>query len=128
MSKLEELVSLPVKNFAIDPFVQGPERPVGKNREHVARSKVKAAEAPVGNAGGYDLYGAIRHTGSLTNGHYTAICKSRTPTEGGGFRSQWHELNDSGSSKLPVEKVVDNSAYVCFYAKMVPSKNNASVR
>ena len=64
----------------------------------------------------YDLYGVVNHTGSLTCGHYTAVCKSET--------DRWFVYNDS--EVHPVSNVEEKLAacartcYVLFYKRQDP--------
>ena len=52
----------------------------------------------------YDLYGVIKHSGSLNGGHYTAICKNQ---------GNWVNYNDSSIS-IENDPVTRN-AYILFY-------------
>ena len=61
----------------------------------------------------YDLYGIIEHFGTMSSGHYTAICKNN---------NKWINYNDSSLdiNKNPVSK----NAYVLFYKKQNNEKKN----
>ena len=108
MCKLQDLVQFPLTNFSLDKFVRGPvKKPLGQ----------KNTESKPSVAYEYDLYSVIRHSGSLSNGHYTAIATGQN-------KSEWYELNDGRHGKIPLDKVVDKTAYCCFYAKMVANKKS----
>lgn len=92
MSKIEDLVQFPVTDFGIENFVYGPRR-----------------QQPTACV--YDLYSVIRHSGSLSNGHYTAVVQNGT--------GNWYEVNDDRSHQIPASEIVDKTAYVCFYTRMV---------
>ena len=72
---------------------------------------------PNGDKHGYDLYGIVNHTGSLSSGHYTAICKDESS-------QQWTMFNDhrvipiNGPDALRRE-IADcaKSCYVLFYKR-----------
>ena len=85
--KNNTFVSYPINNFDIREYIEGPEK----------------------NNAIYDLYGIIEHFGTMSSGHYTAICKNN---------NKWISYNDSmiEINNDPISK----NAYVLFY-KM---KNN----
>ena len=58
----------------------------------------------------YDLFGVVRHHGTRSSGHYTALCKSR-------FGSWW--LFDDSRVERHEGLVVDDDAYVLGYCRMV---------
>jgi len=56
----------------------------------------------------YDLFAVSDHSGSLSGGHYTAIC--RNPID-----NKWYDFNDSYVSSSSEERVVSPEAYLLFY-------------
>ena len=83
------LVSYPINDLDLSKYIVGPEK---KNAK-------------------YDLYGVIQHTGSLNEGHYTAICKNN---------DNWVTYNDF---KLDfTNNPVTNYAYILFYKRKVFEK------
>lgn len=60
----------------------------------------------------YDLYAVTNHSGSLTSGHYTAVCKLQSL----GGRQSWYSFDDDTVTAVPPEKVNSANAYMMFYA------------
>jgi ubiquitin C-terminal hydrolase len=56
----------------------------------------------------YDLIGISQHFGSLSSGHYTALCKNQ---------NKWYEFDDECVNLYPENKVVNSSAYLLFYRR-----------
>jgi ubiquitin carboxyl-terminal hydrolase 4/11/15 len=56
----------------------------------------------------YDLIAISQHFGSLSSGHYTALCKNQ---------NRWYEFDDECVNLCPENKVVNSSAYLLFYRK-----------
>eukprot|EP01095_Lingulamoeba_sp_RSL-Kostka_P001307 TRINITY_DN11875_c0_g1_i1.p1 TRINITY_DN11875_c0_g1~~TRINITY_DN11875_c0_g1_i1.p1 ORF type:complete len:267 (+),score=108.39 TRINITY_DN11875_c0_g1_i1:207-1007(+) len=66
----------------------------------------------------YDLYAVSNHFGGLGGGHYTAYCKNDTTND-------WYRFDDSNVSKVnDVNDVISKSAYVLFYKRRDPNKND----
>ena len=88
--KNNTFVIYPINNFDIREYIVGPEKDLAI----------------------YDLYGVIEHYGTLSQGHYTAICKND---------NNWVSYNDSiiDIVKNPVSK----NAYVLFYKMKNPEGN-----
>ena len=82
--KITTFVDYPINNLDIRKYVIGPE-------------KEKAI---------YDLYGIVEHFGSLSSGHYIALCKNL---------GRWIEYDDE-ELRL-AEKIVNNNAYLLFYKR-----------
>ena len=80
--KNNTFVSYPTNNFDIREYIEGPEK----------------------NKAIYDLYGVIEHYGTLSQGHYTAICKND---------DKWIYYNDSNVEVT--NKPVSKKAYILFY-------------
>ena len=68
-----------------------------KNEKVIGPEKEKAI---------YDLYGIVEHFGSLSSGHYIALCKNL---------GRWIEYDDE-ELRL-AEKIVNNNAYLLFYKR-----------
>ena len=87
-------VIYPINNFDIREYIEGPEK----------------------NLAIYDLYGVIEHYGTLSTGHYKAICKND---------NNWISYNDSiiDIVKNPVSK----NAYVLFYKMKNPFANENEI-
>lgn len=61
----------------------------------------------------YKLFGAVLHSGSLSGGHYTAICKSS-------FNGKWYNFNDSHVSSASIgSEYKSPSPYIVFFHKAV---------
>ena len=58
----------------------------------------------------YDLIAISQHFGSLSSGHYTALCKNQ---------NKFYEFDDECVNFCPDNKVVNNSAYLLFYRKRI---------
>lgn len=58
----------------------------------------------------YDLYAVSQHSGSLSGGHYTAICQNALDL-------QWYNFNDSSVRATSVDRIVTPEAYVLFYRR-----------
>ena len=56
----------------------------------------------------YDLYAISQHYGSLSSGHYTAVCRNR---------DRWYSFDDERVSRLTEENIVTSAAYLLFYKK-----------
>ena len=56
----------------------------------------------------YSMYGVTNHSGTLTSGHYTALCKHPHTTE-------WHEYNDSLVHPVSQREVSSSKAYELFF-------------
>jgi ubiquitin carboxyl-terminal hydrolase 4/11/15 len=80
------LIAFPLDNLDLVNFVVGPEK-----------SKAQ-----------YDLFAVSQHYGSLSGGHYTALCRN----SGG-----WFKFDDESVYKESKENVVTNSAYLLFYKR-----------
>jgi ubiquitin carboxyl-terminal hydrolase 4/11/15 len=56
----------------------------------------------------YDLFAVSSHIGSISSGHYVAMCNNR---------GNWYMYDDSNVYKLSHNQVVSESAYLLFYRK-----------
>ena len=66
----------------------------------------------------YDLFAVANHYGSLSFGHYTAVCKNS-------LNDKWYEYNDSSVCEITdISKIVTQSAYVLFYRQKGLSRLN----
>ena len=83
--KNDALIDYPLDNLDLKEYV------VDKNFNHL-----------------YDLYAISVHNGSISSGHYTAICKNR---------ENWYLFDDSKIYKIPINQVVTESAYLLFYKR-----------
>jgi ubiquitin C-terminal hydrolase len=61
----------------------------------------------------YDLVAISQHFGSLSSGHYTALCKN--------FK-KWYDFDDSSVGKADTSEIVNSAAYMLFYKKRNLSK------
>ena len=57
----------------------------------------------------YDLYGVIRHKGTLQEGHYTACILAPD--------NQWYFVSDSTFTPIPLDNVCTRDAYLLFYVR-----------
>lgn len=62
----------------------------------------------------YDLIGVSQHYGNMGGGHYTATCRQDSDT--------WVLFDDTATSVISKDRVVDRSAYLLFYRKRLNSK------
>ncbi|CAI2368792.1 unnamed protein product [Moneuplotes crassus] len=69
-------------------------------------------QSPKNNPISYSLFSSILHSGSLTSGHYTSICKRG---------SNWFEFNDCSFKLISNSEVKTPNAYILFY-KQDPSE------
>ena len=83
--KNDTFVSYPITDLNLSDYIVGPE----KDKNNI-----------------YDLYGVVQHFGSLSGGHYTAICKND---------GNWISYNDS--SLDIVNNPVTKNAYILFYKR-----------
>lgn len=58
----------------------------------------------------YDLYSVINHIGGIDGGHYYSFCLD----EGSG---NWYKYDDKNIEKIPINKVINNNAYILFYIR-----------
>ncbi|OZJ05342.1 hypothetical protein BZG36_01577 [Bifiguratus adelaidae] len=58
----------------------------------------------------YDLYAVSNHFGGLSGGHYTACVRN-------GYRSQWHNFDDSRFSVCDESTVKSRAAYILYYVR-----------
>lgn len=66
----------------------------------------------------YDLYGIVKHFGTLEGGHYVASC--RNP-----HRGKWYKFDDNEVSDLyPADVKAPQAAYVLFYSVSPLSEKN----
>ena len=80
------LINFPLDNLDLSPYVVGPEK----------------------NKANYDLFAVSQHFGSLSGGHYTAICRND---------KSWYKFDDESVYKETNDQVVNNSAYLLFYRR-----------
>jgi ubiquitin carboxyl-terminal hydrolase 2/21 len=59
----------------------------------------------------YDLYAVSNHTGTLTSGHYTAVCKLQNLSGS----QTWYSFDDDTVTPVPPEKINSAHAYMMFY-------------
>jgi len=83
--KNESLINYPLEGLNLRDYTVGPE-----------------------NDAVYDLFAISQHFGSLSSGHYTALCKNQ---------NKWYEFDDENVYRVDENKVLNNSAYLLFYRK-----------
>jgi hypothetical protein len=71
--------------------------------DHPEREAAAAAEP-------YELYGVVRHYGSLAGGHYVAMAKHATT-------HKWSEYNDTFVKPAQADEAVHDSGYLLMYRK-----------
>ena len=84
--KIDSFIDFPIKDLDLRNYVIGPEK----------------------NEAIYDLYGIIEHSGGLSMGHYTAVCKNS---------NTWINYNDGIISIRKDKDVVTKNAYILFYKR-----------
>lgn len=67
----------------------------------------------------YDLYAVCNHLGSMSAGHYIAVCKN--PVDG-----QWHSYDDFRVDRIPQKDIVTKSAYLLFYVRRLSGVSQAA--
>lgn len=83
-SKIDDFVCFPVNGWNIGNFISGSKPCV------------------------YNLYAVCNHSGSISNGHYTAYCKHP-------FTGQWHNFDDASVTPLNENSIVNSNAYILFF-------------
>jgi ubiquitin C-terminal hydrolase len=62
----------------------------------------------------YELYGLVKHSGSLGGGHYVALCKNA-------MNGKWYEFDDDDVVHIPNDKleneIITRGSYILFYRK-----------
>jgi ubiquitin carboxyl-terminal hydrolase 4/11/15 len=58
----------------------------------------------------YELYAISQHYGSLSSGHYTALCKNK---------GKWYSFDDESVSKAGDDDIVTKAAYLLFYRRKI---------
>lgn len=106
-SKITDMITFPVENFDLSPYVINPHLPsdyFGKETDGSNQSNgSKKLE--------YDLIGVIHHIGNLNSGHYIAHCKNIKTGE-------WHAYDDERIRKIEnLEEIVTSTAYILFYRR-----------
>ena len=56
----------------------------------------------------YELYAISQHYGSLSSGHYTALCKNK---------GKWYSFDDESVTKVTDDDIVTKAAYLLFYRR-----------
>ena len=108
--KISEHVDFPISGLDLSPYLLGP---------------IDRDAPPI-----YDLYAVSEHSGGMSGGHYTSLCKKDGTTttttnsdDNGNSNSNgadtWYKLNDGFVSPCASEadKVVTDQAYVLFYKR-----------
>lgn len=69
------------------------------------------------SSGVYDLYGVVKHFGTMEGGHYVAACKHVS-------KQKWYKYDDHEVTEISSIDVRTQSAYILFYtAKHMPLQN-----
>jgi len=63
----------------------------------------------------FELYGLVRHNGSLSGGHYVAYCRRPDDAE------KWYCFDDRSVYDIPLSKVLQKEAYLLFYCRRTKS-------
>ena len=63
----------------------------------------------------YELFAISQHFGSLSSGHYTALCRNK---------GKWYHYDDERVSQSSEDNVVTPAAYLLFYRKKNLNSNN----
>lgn len=85
--KNDSLVAYPLEGLNLQDFIVGPD-----------------------NDAIYDLFAISQHYGSLSSGHYTALCKNQ---------NKWYDFDDECVNRIEEKKVLNNAAYLLFYRRRV---------
>ena len=63
----------------------------------------------------FDLYAVCNHTGNMNSGHYTAYCRNHRD-------GRWYSYDDTQVNPIGESEVVTNNAYMLFYCRRNPSR------
>ena len=97
-------MALCVQNLSLQPFVSKE-----SGLEEAATSK-------------YELVAVCNHHGSITNGHYMAVCKAPSPP-GAKDKDQWFCYSDDSVKKVAAAAVPSPNAYLlCYHRKDAEAK------
>ncbi|KAI8091320.1 uncharacterized protein B0P05DRAFT_568711 [Gilbertella persicaria] len=116
LSKLPDVLLIHLKRFSYDgPFkdkletnVESPM--IGLDLSSYIPSSMFQQPPEKSTTFRYDLYAVSNHYGSLTGGHYTACVRN-------GYKSEWHNFDDSRFSVCDPSKVLTRAAYNLFYVR-----------
>eukprot|EP00047_Mylnosiga_fluctuans_P019186 m.79853 g.79853 ORF g.79853 m.79853 type:complete len:1226 (+) comp8016_c0_seq2:46-3723(+) len=106
ITRMPPVLLIQLKRFAFD----GPFRSKITDMIHYPLNNLDlSAFVSSGAVGGpYSLYGVCQHTGTLTGGHYTAVC--RNP-----YNQRWYHYDDSTVTAVQDARAITSSAYMLFY-------------
>lgn len=105
------MVDFPVEGLDMSPYMD--------KEKHLLTQCIRGTESrPDNNL--YDLYAVCNHLGSMSAGHYIAVCKN--PVDG-----QWYSYDDFRVDKIPEQEIRTKSAYLLFYARRSIGAPTASV-
>jgi len=93
----------------------------GSSEMTAATGEVKANNSGIPPPStGYDLFAVIRHSGSVSGGHY--VCYAKNHVTG-----KWYCHDDEDTSPVSIEKVLSQEAYLLFYIRTpcLPAKRRA---
>jgi ubiquitin carboxyl-terminal hydrolase 4/11 len=110
--KLDTPVDFPLTGLDLVPYLLS-------RKGEAAESAPSAGADAAGQSSDalYDLYAVSNHYGGLGGGHYTAYC--RMPDDG-----RWHVFDDSSVREVSASEVVSPAAYVLFYRRRVPGRED----
>lgn len=100
-TKLHLMVDFPVEGLDMSPYM-AKDKHLSNEIPGVVRSR------PGHHI--YDLYAVCNHLGSMSAGHYIAVCKN--PVDG-----LWYSYDDFRVAQIPQQDIVSNSAYLLFYVR-----------
>ena len=92
--KIDDLVTFPIEGLDFSSIMKGPQ----------------FAEAPPI----YDLYAVSQQSGSLSGGHYTAVCQNF-------MNKKWYSFNDDFVRVCDASDAIDDRAYVLMYHRRTGS-------
>ena len=86
-TKNSKLVEFPIENLNMENYMCGPDKKYSK----------------------YDLFAVSQHYGSMSGGHYTAVCQN--------IDEKWYEYDDSSCYPTNKRNIISQAAYVLFYRR-----------
>ena len=106
-SKINDMITFPLEDFDLSPFVINPHLPSEYDKETMNGSLEKEEI----NELKYDLVGVIHHIGNLNSGHYITYAKNIKT-------NAWYLFNDEKVRKVEnTAEIVTDTAYILFYRR-----------
>jgi len=106
-SKISDMITFPLENFNLKPFVNNPNLPSDYFDKELDGKESNGSEEELN----YNLVGVIHHIGSLNSGHYIAYAKNAKSGD-------WYLYDDDRVRKVEsTAQIVTDTAYILFYQR-----------